>query len=215
MGKIIKSAEDKATACSRFERDTLDRFTSVAGAEEGRILDPAAILSEVHAEADRIREEAREQGYNEGLETGREAAQQAASEAIQSLASAAEGIRQSHDEYIAQIEPELLRLVRYIAERVLHREVRGDFDVVRTTIRSALKNVLDREHAIVHVNPEDLQAFADEGIDIAAELSRFERLELAPDDTVDRGGCVVESRSLTVDARLDTQLQRIFEALMD
>jgi flagellar assembly protein FliH len=215
LGKIIKSAEDKALGCSRFERDTLEHFASIVGDEEGRILDPAALLSEVQAEAEQIREAAREQGYNEGLETGRDAARQEVAAAIQSLTSAVEAIQQSHEEYIAQIEPELLRLVRYITERVLNRESRGDLDVVRSTIRSALKNVLDREHAVVHMSPEDIQAFADEGIDLAAELGAFERLELTPDDTVDRGGCIVETRTLSVDARLDTQLQRIFEALMD
>lgn len=215
MGKIIKSAEDKATACSRFERDPLEHFTSAAGAGESRVLDPAAILSEVQAESEQIREEARERGYLEGLEAGRETARQEAAAAVQALASAAEAIQQAHEDYVANVEPELLRLVRYIAERVLNREVQGDIGIVRNTIRAALKNVLDREHTAVHVNPEDLQALAGEGIDIAAELGKFERLELVPDDTVGRGGCTVESRTLTVDARLDTQLERIFEALMD
>ena len=215
MGKIIKSAEDKATNCSRFERDTLEHFAALAGGHESGVFDPAAVLSQVNTEAEQIREEAREQGYQEGLDAGREAARQESIAATQSLTSAAQTIQRSHEEYVANLEPEVLRLVRYIVERVLNREVRGDLDIVRTTIRSALKNVLDREHTAVHVNPEDLQALADEGIDVAAELSAFERMELVPDETVGRGGCAVESRTLSVDARLDTQLERIFEALMD
>lgn len=215
MGKIIKSAEDKATNCSRFERDALEHFGSSATGEDGNAFDPAAVISEIRAEAEQIRQEAQEQGYAQGLEAGHEAARQKTMSAIQGLVGAAEAISQAHEEYVSNLEPEMLRLVRYIAEHVLRREVQGDLEIIRDTIRAALKNVLDREHTTVHLNPEDLQALSEAGIDPAAELGKFERLEFVPDETVGRGGCMVESRTLSVDARLDTQLQRIFEALVD
>lgn len=215
MGKVIKSAENKATSCSRFERDTLEHFVRLASGDEGDRVDPAAILAGLQAEAEQMREEAREQGLQEGLAEGREAAQQEGAAAIQALASAAAAIQQSHDEYVSGLEPEFLRLIRYIAERILDREIRGDLDVVRSTIRAALKNVLEREHIDLHLNPEDIKGLEDEGIDLIAELSKFDQLEIVPDETVGRGGCAVESRTLSVDARLDTQLQRIFDALTD
>ncbi|GMV93215.1 MAG: hypothetical protein AMXMBFR82_29930 [Candidatus Hydrogenedentota bacterium] len=215
MGKIIKSAEDKATNCSPFQRDALEHFTASSFTDDAGGFDPSAVIAEVQAEAEQIRQEAQEQGYADGVEAGQEAARQELASAIQGLAAASDAIRQSHEEYVANLEPEMLRLVRYITEQVIRREIRGDLDIVQNTIRAALKNVLDREHTVVHLNPEDLDALTEAGIDPVAMLSKYERLELAPDETVTRGGCVVESRTLSVDAQLDTQLQRIFEALTD
>ena len=42
-----------------------------------------------------------------------------------------------------------------------------------------------------------------------------ERVEIAADETVPHGGCAIETASVDVDARLDTQLMRIFEAIED
>lgn len=215
MGKIIKSAEEKATNCSPFQRDALEQFSASSFSEDAGGFDPSAVIAEVQAEAEQIRQEAREQGFAEGFESGQQDALEGTASAIQGLASAIEAVAHSHDEYTASLEPEILRLVRYITELVIRREVRGDIKVIQSTIRAALKNVLDREHTVVHLNPEDLEALSQAGIDPVAELGKYERLELTPDETVSRGGCVVESRTLSVDAQLDSQLQRIFEALMD
>ncbi|MBM3288621.1 MAG: hypothetical protein FJY92_00575, partial [Candidatus Hydrogenedentes bacterium] len=43
----------------------------------------------------------------------------------------------------------------------------------------------------------------------------FERVEIAADESVPHGGCAIETATVDVDARLDTQLERIFDALED
>lgn len=214
MKRIIKSAEEKANRCEPFERNALEMYaSSFEGANP--CFDPAALVAEARAHAERILQEAREQGLRAGMEAGIEQVRESMAQAQQALHSAAEAIQQARAEFLATLEPEVLRLVEFIAGRVLHREAQGDLEVVRSTIRAALQHVVDRDHTAVHLNPEDLASLQEQGIDIAKEFAKFERLELVPDDTVGRGGCTVETQAMSVDARLDTQLQRILEALTD
>ena len=216
MGRIIKSAEEKASNCARFERNVLEEYVlSASEGGEGGAPVPAELISDAVAEAQRIREEAREQGLQEGFEAGRQQALEEARVVREALGSAAEAIERAHLEFLAAIEPEVLRLSTYLAERVLRREIRGDLGVVQSTIRAALSNILEREHTCVHLNPEDLNALLVAGFNFEETFSGFERLEVVPDETVDRGGCAVETKTLHVDARLDSQLQQLFEALTD
>ncbi|MCC6486809.1 MAG: hypothetical protein IT364_04855 [Candidatus Hydrogenedentes bacterium] len=216
MGRIIKSAEEKATNCARFERGVLEEYAMAgSGAGEGRIPLPPELVAEALAEGERIREAAREEGFQEGLETGRQQALEEAGVVRDALCSAAEAIQRAHVEFLAAVEPQVLRLSTYLAERVLRREVRGDLEVVQTTIRAALGNILGREHTCLHLNPEDMNALLATGFSFEETFSMFERLEVVPDETVDRGGCAVETKTLHVDARLDAQLQQLFNALTD
>ena len=214
MGRIIKSAEEKASNCARFERGTLEQyeFSDSRQGEHGLPV-PTDVLAEAHEEAQRIRDEAREEGFQAGLEQGRQQVFEEARVARDALASAAEAIHRAHAEFLAAVEPEVLRLSTYVAERVLHREIRGDLGVVKATIRAALQNILEREHTSVHLNPEDISALLEAGFNIEETFTGFERLEIVPDESVDRGGCAVETKTLRVDARLDSQLQQLFEAL--
>ncbi|MCC6697691.1 MAG: hypothetical protein IT365_18835 [Candidatus Hydrogenedentes bacterium] len=216
MGRIIKSAEEKATNCARFERGVLEEYAlSASGEAAGGIPIPAELIAEAVAEAERIREEARDEGHREGFDAGRQQALEEAGVVRDALLSAAEAIQRAHLEFLAAVEPEILRLSTYLAERVLRREIRGDLEVVQETIRAALRNLLEREHTCVHLNPEDLSALLAAGFKFEETFSGFERLEVVPDETVDRGGCAVETKTLHVDARLDSQLQRLFDALTD
>mgnify|MGYP003383583983 CR=1 FL=1 len=82
-------------------------------------------------------------------------------------------------------------------------------------MRAALENLVERKHAIVRLNPADMQMLAERGVSLDDAFQSFERVEVAPDESVPHGGCTIETKTVNVDARLDTQLMRIFDSLED
>jgi flagellar biosynthesis/type III secretory pathway protein FliH len=63
------------------------------------------------------------------------------------------------------------------------------------------------------LNPRDIETLAERGEPVAEAFQSFEKIEIAADESVPHGGCTIETKIVDVDARLDTQLMRIFDAL--
>ncbi|MDQ1258019.1 MAG: flagellar assembly protein FliH, partial [Candidatus Hydrogenedentes bacterium] len=115
----------------------------------------------------------------------------------------------------ASLEPEVVKLVRQIAEALIHREVQTDPELIHRTVRKALSAILDRERLVVRVNPVDLEALRSNKVALLDEFDGVEVLDVEADPSIAPGGCVVDSELMHVDARIKTQLKRVLAALAD
>ena len=75
--------------------------------------------------------------------------------------------------------------------------------------------VVDKDSVIVKVNPDDLELINSISDDSSLSLKDFKRLEFKEDGHVERGGCIVETNSGTIDARLSVQLEEIESELLE
>jgi flagellar assembly protein FliH len=89
-----------------------------------------------------------------------------------------------------------------LAEAVVAHDVAARADGVRTVLTRALALAPDGVDAIVRLAPADADTIGT----LLADGARSVRL--VADASIDRGGCVVESGSLRVDARLSAALAR-------
>ena len=53
-----------------------------------------------------------------------------------------------------------------------------------------------------------------QAIEETAPLSCTTETSLTPDDSIARGGCLIQTRQGTIDARIETQLARIVDELI-
>ncbi|MET0623909.1 MAG: type III secretion system stator protein SctL [Pyrinomonadaceae bacterium] len=114
---------------------------------------------------------------------------------------------------LIEVERDVLRLAIKVAEKIIGREIKADPGAVADIVSTALMNARQQELLTVRVHPADLpevQSRRDQ-IDPAAR-ARF--IDFVADPRVGRGGCIIESESGTVDARLDTQLRVLERALL-
>lgn len=211
MARIIKSSGHAASkrtkkqrSVSRYERP--DLLTTPA-------VEPDPAEETPVARAERLYQEAYRSGFEEGTAAGLAEFRDHVGEAHRALESAAEAIRQAHEQFLDNLEPQVVEIAKTVAARILRREARSDPELVRRTVRAALENLAERSKAIVRLNPADIEALTERGVSLEGEFRGFERVEVTPDDSVPRGGCTVETKTIDIDARLDTQLARIFDAL--
>ena len=163
--------------------------------------------------AERIYQEAYAVGREAGVEAGLAQFAELVGDAHKSLESAAQALAESHAAFLDSLEPQVVELAKTVASRILRREARSDMDLVRNTVRAALENLAERRHAIVRLNPADIEALTERGVSLEESFRSFERVDVAADESVPHGGCTIETVTVDIDARLDTQLARIFDAL--
>ncbi|MDZ4860644.1 MAG: FliH/SctL family protein [Candidatus Hydrogenedentes bacterium] len=163
--------------------------------------------------AERLYQEAYAAGLQQGEAAGLQQFRDNVGEAHRALESASVALRQAHEQFLDSLEPQLVELAKTVAARVIRREARADPDLVRRTVRAALENLADRQHAVIHLNPGDIKSLTERGVSLDDEFRSFDRVEIIPDDGVPHGGCTIETKTVDIDARLDTQLMRIFDAL--
>jgi flagellar assembly protein FliH len=214
MAKIIKSEQAVKGLFATYECGLLGVALEPEGADEGfaepEECDPAVAAA---AEAEQRMQELYEQALRRGLEAGESQFREAVGGAIQALHAAAENLRQAREAYLSTLEPQVIELVQTITQRILRREAQLDPAVAVATVREALRHLADRERVTVVLNPRDLDAIRDQQLDIFAGIEGLGHVELAADDSVSPGGCLLESEQVRVDARLDAQLDQILAGL--
>lgn len=160
----------------------------------GRVV-PAEVF-EASVEAERIRADARRHGFAEGWE--------------HAMASASEVLARAHHEARRQrerSEDDLRRLAVAIAERILGAELSVRPEAVEGIVKQALVVAGRRRDLLLRVHPEDAS--------LLGALVESRSLEVECDPRVRRGGCVLKVGRSTIDARLDTQLAVLEQALRD
>lgn len=159
-----------------------------------------------------------ERGMAEGRERGRREAFDEAKERLAALESAwADGLRAfeaRRDGMLVEAKRDVLDLAIEIGRRVTKRVASTDPSVAVEQVREALALIARPTRLRVAVHPDDLPALREA---MPSLMDRFEgaaHAELRPDPSLGRGSCVVETdRGGTIDASIETQLERIAAAL--
>jgi len=211
--KIIRSSEVPFAGVSNYERDALEALAHI-GSGDGTVL---AATTDLFARARQEAEQKVRDAYAEGLRRGAEAGKaqflEAVGESAQVVRAAAAAIREAEEAFLERLGPHVVELAGAIAARILEREAGIDPDVVLHTARAALEKMIERKRTVVHVHPSDLEALRNNKVTLLEEFDGLEHIDVLPDATVSRGGCVVESDTLHIDAQFHAQIAQILDAL--
>lgn len=166
---------------------------------------------QLRAELERRSKQERDRGYSDGFEEAKAAVMQE-QEAwreeyakLRSLFSSSLETQLEHvDRYAVDIA--FASLGRIVGERYL------DANFSAAVVREALQSVRGSTSVKVHVSQQDYDLIRDMDAELA-DQGQFSDVELVPDPRVSVGGCLIESETGSWDARLETQLQRLRDAI--
>ena len=160
-----------------------------------------------------IEREAYARGYADGERAAREAAAAAAVEQAREttarLAEALQDLANVRSVLMRRSERDLVRLAVSMAGRILRREVDLDRELLVVMARVAIDRLGENVVATVHLNPDDHAIITSRGL-----VDPGHSVELRPDPTVPRGGCLVRSAFGTVDVGIDSQIRELSRALL-
>ncbi len=148
----------------------------------------------------------RRRGYEQGLAEGREAA---AAEMTEVLVRA----RQEADDLREASRDAAIPIARRMAERIVGRALELHPSLIGDIAVQALAASRARTGAVtLRVHPLDLIALEQQRARLLARLPSVD-LTLLADENIGQGGCVIETSSGRLDARLERQLDAIEKAL--
>jgi flagellar assembly protein FliH len=163
------------------------------------------LVGEALAQANAVTEAAHNQGFEAGREAGRLSADQEMNEMLITMRGLIDMARAERHKIVESAEPEIVKLAMGIAERIVHKQINVDRDVVVEMTKAAIQRLLEREVVTVRVHPADLERMKDHRDDVLA-LGDVKHMRIIEDQRVDRGGVIVETDSGSVDAKIATQL---------
>jgi flagellar biosynthesis/type III secretory pathway protein FliH len=228
--RILKQAQPGRSRVSPFDIRGIDEFAPKviptllpeeepafdAEAEEEAI-DPetlrAQVLAEARAEAERKVHEAYQEGLRRGMEAGQEAFEASLAQCVQALHEAAEAIAAHRLSFIDSVEPQVISLTRQLTERIARHAWAQNPERIQESVREALGQLADAQQLTVRLHPDDMAALREHQVQLLEEFPGVASLSLLADDTITPGGCVIASAQMQADARLETILARVLEAL--
>jgi flagellar assembly protein FliH len=151
---------------------------------------------------------ARERGQVEG----RVAVEAQSAQLLSSLREVIDSARNAREQYVEEIADEAVEIVFTAVVRILgqafeHREA------VVAAVQQAIRSSKERRRLVVRVAPRDF-ALINNYRGALFEGASTSELEVLADEQVKLGGCVLEGASGDLDARLETQLERLRETLL-
>ena len=194
MAKILKFIHAQTESVSPYDRDLLESFPDKDQAppafeelveideeiEEPEVpQDPEALREELMATLRADAEEKVKEAYREGLARGTAAGQEAfdltLAQCAEALEQAGKAIEEKHTEFLDNLSPQVLTLVKAIATKVIEVELKTNPEVLEQTVRRALALLTDGHQVTLSLNPADLDAIRDHEVELLDSFPRWSK----------------------------------------
>ncbi|AGL01657.1 FliH/SctL family protein [Desulfoscipio gibsoniae] len=169
------------------------------------------------AEAERIKADAARQGYDKGYDEGYRAALEEAGKEADKIRARAKSVlvqaEENRREKINNLREEIRDLAIDIAEKIVTKELEIKSDAVLTIAQEAIQLVSNRKYIVLWVHPEEEEICQKHRDQLLKHLPPKAEVHIMTDETVARGGCIVETDYGKVDATLSNRWQTLLKAI--
>lgn len=155
------------------------------------------------------------QGYNDGQKDITEALENNYSEKLAKKYAEFHNILTNYDEKLINYETVFEKIVIdtafTIAERIVKRELEKE-STISEIIRTSIKKIIGANEVVIKLNPIDYEETMKDAQKIMIEHS-YSKIKFESDESIEIGGCLIETEIGNVDSRISTQLEVIKQNL--
>jgi len=229
LRKILKKKEDEARnfqlhAPVMTEFDTPDIKHRHLSEDDTIILELEKKVSDLQIKLKNLEEHAKiaeknafQKGRDEGLAFGVTKGntdtaakyEKKIDELQKKIADFLESLEKSKREMFANADHILLKLVLEIVKKVISCEVKANREYILSVIRKSISYIGDKERLTIRVAPSDFETASKRKDFWVPVNERVKDITIESDERITQGGCIVESNSGTVDARLGVQFDEL------
>jgi flagellar biosynthesis/type III secretory pathway protein FliH len=206
---IRKKCDDNIEHAQRQAHEILDRAQREAeeirrqAHSQGLAAGRATAVTDIDAEIQRRATELGEKFSSEKLKT-----------TLPAMIAAVNALDRERDRWLADWEAFGLRLSVAIAHKILRRELQSHPEVATGMLAETLRLAAGNTSISLRLHPDDVQLLGEYPEEVARSMASSAQATIVPDPSVSRGGCVIDSQHGVIDARIETQLERIVDELM-
>jgi flagellar assembly protein FliH len=111
--------------------------------------------------------------------------------------------------------PQILEFVFQISEKVISTQVKINPEIITTIVRETLEVLIESQEVYIHIHPEDLSSIERYIHRQIEDGGRIPGVILVPDDTVEKGGCIAETKTKFIDNQISSRLNLIVEKTLN
>ncbi len=164
---------------------------------------------------DRAYKEAYDTAYQKGLAEGAREGTQKAQDVTHNLARTITEAIEQREAMLNEARDNILHLVLQISRKVTFDAVRVDPELTRDMIARLIDTLVDPSRLRIKVNPDHLPVLEQHIDEFIKGSHRIKELTFAPDPRVRFGGCLIETPGGDIDARLESQLDVVTDAVLE
>lgn len=212
MSKIIKQKDSVVSHQNIGVFFSEDRFISTDNEYNEKLTRLHELRTKAETEAEHIVNEAKKQAIIEeqnGFDEGVRRAIESMKPIEATLSALQKELKDSIVKYPAQLEPEVIKLVMHISRKVIKHHVEKDDELVVRTVRDAFKEITDRRYVKIRLHRDSVETMQKFRPELLQSFHDIKKLEIVADESIDRGGCIVETDEGNIDATIQTQLDNI------
>lgn len=184
-----------------------DSAGSSSASEENR---QKKLKAEMEKHLSRVTDESYRKGFSEGVEFQKKEI----SSVLDALSAMTGMIPLIKKDIMAKTEEQIVKLAFAIAEKVINHEVATNKEVILGVLKGVSKNISVTEGIKIRLNPEDFHYIMEIKKDYLQSIEGVRNAVVEEDVSIKRGGAVVETMLGEVDARLESQLKEIRDAML-
>lgn len=166
-----------------------------------------------------VQEEAYKQAYQLGLDEGKADALRKHSsqitESLESLGTLLGTLENLKKELVANNESHLVQLLFSMSSRLAGAQLQADPAGLVNIIKSAVELAQDEENVKIHLAPSQVEFIETMKKNTGREFEFLKHLQLEPDESVNVGGCIIETNYGEVDARMEQRVSKLWETMAD
>ena len=167
---------------------------------------------------EQVFEEQKREAYQKGLKTGhdrgRDEGLAKAREVLQQFNKAIEDAVVQRESLLQEAKQKVLNLVLQVSRKVTFDAISVDPEKTQLIIAGVIDSLIDRSKLKIKVNPDYLPII-EQNIDRFLEgCATIKELSIEADPRVHSGGCLIETPSGDIDARLESQFDVVSDAIL-
>ncbi len=155
-----------------------------------------------------------QEAFEAGLVQGREEARNPAEVEVQRALSLVAQTEQLRLESARQAEFNIVELALAMAKKVIHRETSLDAGIVGEQVHQLVQYIAEKGLITVRAHPSEMAHLQSLRALVVGADGELARLSLEGDESIQPGGCIVESSQYFIDATVETQLDKIWQEMI-
>lgn len=213
IGERHHDADLELSAVERMSRflPLVSFFTDHTGAK----LIPIAEIFKVEEAFIQAQKQAEEQGYKRGLADGKDEGLKDARKVVGDLNRAVADAIGQREAMLNEARKKILSMVIQISRKVTYDAVRVDPESCLQIIDGVIDSLIDRSKLVIKVHPDHLPIVEQHINRFLENSTTIKELSIKADPRIHFGGCFVETPTGDIDARIESQIDVIEDAILN
>lgn len=164
-------------------------------------------------EKQRLVEEAKNEGYQAGFEQGKSESLHVYHETINNANRIVDLVKVDYQVTLEKTEEVIVQIAMHTAEKIINQQLQENPEQFVHIVKTALKEIKDQTVISIYLHPANYENVLQQKAELKRILEQETKLSLYIDEELKENSCIIEHPFGRIDASIDTQLEKIREAL--